>query len=510
MSGWPLVRDLTVVVLLILSLRTLIGSTRSWLAYRWLRRGAKHRSQAVGSPFVILLPAYREQSMVDETLAHFAALNYPRELFRIVVVTSDRERQEHEVLSASLPDFTARLWRAVSDRKPLTEELLTGHLPGAAVRKLLAEPAASAAELERRVTQLRAEWGVTADVVEVQATRINRELGSPLIRQVCAPPEYRYKAGQMRYAFEVLDEALQDWPALRRCRYVAVYDFDSRPHPDTLRAGASAGRSEAALLQQPALTVPCPRPSAGFGHSLFTYVEALMHTRHALQMELASLLIDVRLHALSPTLVTLLRSGVHAVGIGLFIDRFQLDGLGGIPAVVDDLPLGWRAAVSGRTMASVARPVTYQAYQSPTQAKRSRRFVFEAYLRASGEIASPAAPSWAVGIQRLRVARRALYWLAGPYPRLAFWAFAVAVVPVFTAVNVLVCYLLVVAETAMVYSLWRAEEVTVGANMPMRLVSALVAPAQLLWRGSGPRAAVLRRLWRNEAGTSAVTEKTER
>ena len=501
---------LAILVLAILLAGTALRSARAFWAYRYLRR-PPHRPPP-GEPFVILLPAYREQGMVAETLAHFAALEYPPELVRIVVVTSDRERLEYEALSASLPEFTARLWRAVSGREPMTDELLTGHLPGAAVRTLLAEPATDAAELARRVARERARWGVTADVVEARAAEINRELGVPLIRQVCAPPGYRHKAGQLRRAFEVLDEALRDWPALPRCRYVAVYDFDSRPHPDTLWAAARAGASGAALLQQPALTVPCPRPGASAGDVLFTHVEALMHTRHALTVELAGLLVDARLAALPPVGRTLLRSGVHTVGIGLFIDRAQLGALGGVPEVVDDLPLGWRAALTGATVASVARPVTYQAYQSPGQAKRSRAFVFEAYLRASREL-GPAAP-WAVAVQRLRIARSALAWLTGPYPRLALWALAATVAPIPTAATVLVCYLLVVADVATVHRLWRAERVPVAAGAAMRLAATLVAAAQPLWRGSGPRSAVLRRLRRNRAGTSgitsAVTQKTER
>src|SRR5205823_2573226 len=122
-------------------------------------------------------------------------------------------------------------WRASQAGGDVDDDLLTGHLPGVAVQELLAEPAADLVELTRRVEQARARWGVTADVVDAEAARINAVFGRRVVHRIGAPAREWFKAGQVRHAFDVLDDEMADWPALADCRYVGIYDFDARPCP---------------------------------------------------------------------------------------------------------------------------------------------------------------------------------------------------------------------------------------------------------------------------------------
>ena len=59
---------------------------------RWVGRGReKGFVQSPAANIVILLPMYQEKRMAQEALAHFANLNYPKNQFHLVVITTARE-----------------------------------------------------------------------------------------------------------------------------------------------------------------------------------------------------------------------------------------------------------------------------------------------------------------------------------------------------------------------------------------------------------------------------------
>lgn len=60
----------------------------------WLRRKRQNRSKEKPSKsIVILLPMFQEQSHVSAALRYFSTLDYPSNLYRLVVVTTDREER---------------------------------------------------------------------------------------------------------------------------------------------------------------------------------------------------------------------------------------------------------------------------------------------------------------------------------------------------------------------------------------------------------------------------------
>jgi hypothetical protein len=473
-----------------------VGTARAAL---WLA-GVRPEPPADATPFVVLLPAFREQSLVAETLAHFRSLDYPRDRFRVLVVTSERERIEREAQQASLEPYLDLLWSAKGG--PPTAALLTGHLPGATVADLLAGSAQlSEDEFKARARKAFAETGTTGQLVTEIAG------SDQTVRCLEAPASWLRKAGQLRYAIDHLEDALGDWPQLAECRYVAVYDFDARTEPTALTAAAHAAASRAPILQQPGLTVPRLRVQPTLSSRLFTMLDAQLHARYGLRVELNNILIDRIIGALPATLAALLRSSVHTVGNGLFLDRVELPRLGGIPEVVDDLAIGWRAAAQGTPIAPVHSLVFYDAYTSLRQSIQSRKFICTGFLRATRDIkAAPARLQGVLPGQLIRIHARLVQWAFGPYLRLALLAVLAVITPTWTVAVVVLTYLCYVTDMLTVHAVWRRWQ-PIPAPRWLVAVALVVGPVALVWFGAGPRRVLLGRLI---GKGSAPTGKTER
>ncbi len=487
-------------VLILVAVTACWRTTCTYLAARWLSVPPPVPQEEGLPPFVVLLPVLREQALVAETLAHFTSLDYPRDRYRTVVVTSERERTEQEEFGRSLASYEDLLWNA--DPHGAHSRLLTGHLPGPVVADLLSNRAQlSRVEFGDAVTTAHANTRTTGQLVDEVADR------EPLVRQIEAPSDWALKAGQLRYAIANLDDALSDWPLLADCRYVAVYDFDARPAVNALRAAAHAASGGAAILQQPGFTVPRIPAAATALSQLFPLFDGQMHARWGLRAELANALFDHRLDRLPRPLRALLRSSIHSVGNGLFLDRHQLPALGGIPPVVDDLALGWRAAATGLTVAPVRSPVFYDAYPSLRQAARSRAFICAGYLQATRDTrAAPHRVPGVLPLHMVRIQSRLLQLTYGPYARLALLGLTAVVLPSWTVVVAALTYALYLTDLRVVHALWRRWQ-PVSRPATTWLLALLLGPVALCWYGAGARAALLRHL-RGKADTHHG--KTER
>ncbi|MGW0998186.1 hypothetical protein ACWD5V_33890 [Streptomyces sp. NPDC002523] len=472
------------VLLTLVAAAALWRTLATWLSGRWLTRGAAP-GDLPDTPFVILLPALREQALVDETLEYFTSLDYPPDLVRIVVVTTERERTDRERLRAGLAAYAQRLRH--SERNADPGDLLTGHLPEPSVARLLA--------MRDRLDVTQFAAAVEDEFAGTPTTRqlVERGYGSAdgvLVLE--APADWKFKSGQLRYAFEHLDSLLAHWPHWDRCRYVAVYDFDGRPAPDALRHAAHAAQSGAVLLQQPGLTVP----GRAAGH--FSVFDGQLHARLGLRLELCSLLIDRLLRPLAKGLRAVLASGIHSVGNGLFIDRTRLPLLGGVPAPVDDLALGWRASSTGRVVEPIRSPTLYTAYRNAREAAASRAFICRGYLLAlRDDIRLPDRVRAARPVHLVRIGARLVQWTFGPFLRTALLLWAGFQAPWTTLAVAALTYLLFLIDLATVHRVLRRTWRGVLPGPPSTL-HLLLGPVALFWYGAGPRRALLRTLMRRD------------
>ncbi len=161
-----------------------------------------------------------------------------------------------------------------------------------------------------------------------------------------------------------------------------------------------------------------PRRLGGQVRRHLSWLDGQVHSRFAFRVELASLLSDRRLYRFPRSIRAIAGSCVHTVGNGLFFDRTRLDDLGGLPEVVDDLALGWRATAIGERVEPIRSVVFYDAYPSLADARRSRAFICSGYLRAIADIhRAPDRVGAALPIHICRLYYRLLEWTFGPFTR---------------------------------------------------------------------------------------------
>jgi hypothetical protein len=448
-------------------------------AGRWLIKGDV--APTPSEPFVILLPVLREQATVAQAIDYFERLDYPPNLFRIVVIATERE----------LDDKAHLLELVHSAPERCRQELLKadggifGYLP--AFTRAASTHCASSGTLEdmsRMLSQVVQEYPTTGDVARGAAVRDRTHV-------LDAPSEWRLKAGQLRYALQCLPELLCEWASFPQCRYIGIYDIDARPDSAALKHAGAAAAAGALLLQQPALTIP--NHGAPDQASVFGTLDGQLHSRLGLRLELASLLIDRRLAAMPRTLRAVLGSCIHTVGNGLFLDRHRIADLGGLPAVVDDLALGWRSSSIGEAVFPIRSVVFYDAYPNYGAALRSRAFISSGYLRALTDMrAAPSRIRAAFPLHLARIGHRLVQWIVGPLLRLAIILLAVSQLSLLIVLALgLLIYALFLGDLCMVRMTWRRLGRPLSIPRSGQLITLLVAPLALLWYGSGARKGLL-------------------
>ena len=111
--------------------RSVYGTARAVFVLAWMRSARRKLDRPVARevPLAVILPAFREQSLVEETLTHFSQLDYDPASYRVIVITSRRERSEHAALAPTFDEFAHYAWEAIQNGSSY-QTVLTGHLPG--------------------------------------------------------------------------------------------------------------------------------------------------------------------------------------------------------------------------------------------------------------------------------------------------------------------------------------------------------------------------------------------
>ena len=259
----------------------------------WLKRSRKadNRPRSTIENFVICIPMLREQNVVRETLNYFATLNYPKDKYKVIVVTTNKE---------------------IAERKDSENDLPT-----------------------------------TYNIATGVARKINSKVGRKLVTVLNYPRTSGLMSHQINFVVREIAKSKKD-----RFSIFAVYNADSRPSRDTLKyvskAFSELGKDSCItpnIIQQSSLfTLNYNK----FPNSLSGYIlkaSALFQTKWTLVHELTRFRVQSD-RALKPQSTFWQRicntKLSHCVGHGLFV-RLNLLSQEYLPTetINEDLPFGY-------------------------------------------------------------------------------------------------------------------------------------------------------------------------
>lgn len=279
MSFLYLTLSLVILIHLITSLVQLIYSLQ------WIRDKEtlffKMKLKTTGRNFFVIVPVLREQKMVLQTLDYMKSL-YPAPNLKIIFVTTEREQREKKTGSA-----------------PTTLEILKNKVP------------------PLNLTDLK-----TNNI----ATYLNE------------PDGINGKARQINYAFAQLNKL----KLLKDQDCIAIYDVDSRPHPETFYyVDFELSTNSTNIIQQPSIFFANLNElrTTNFFIRFFAISNAFLQSRWTLVREIPRML---RRHTiLKQTRWNLLIT--HAVGHGLFLRASFIKQIKGFPEqhIGEDMAFGY-------------------------------------------------------------------------------------------------------------------------------------------------------------------------
>ena len=267
---------------------------------RWLNREYKNFEQSDGdNPLIIvLLPVLREQRLITNTLQYFANLRYPLERLHIFIITTEKEVMERQEAKEKLPllakDIASkRYFVSFLKEKYLglfSEDVLMKTL-------LLAQDKGSEKEVLQFLLETFHTYPTTISLVQEHTDRINQQIGVPLFTHLHYPDIHGNMNQQLEYALKHLSSYLKPQDLANIPTYLAIYNGDSRPHPDTFRLMKSICNnyfhefgSYPKVLQQPAIYLENISYLGSRLTGLFLQAAAVLQSRWVLSHEIPRLL----------------------------------------------------------------------------------------------------------------------------------------------------------------------------------------------------------------------------
>lgn len=375
------------VLLTALLARAVWAATAVEVCARWLRAcAARTPTVPEAAPWlVVLLPMLREQTVAEQTVAAFTALDYPQGRAAVVAITTERETSARIGHRARLADLTTG--------PPLMAGQLRGLFPTARCREVAeVVNAAPTADRPRLLAELFDSEPTTAEVVaKVAADRAGS--GLPLVH-LHQPDVGGRKAGQLNFALDRLPQVLGPlgWSEDEHAHdtFAVVYDADAVSDRRTLEAFVSAatthrartGRAPA-LIQQQRLPLLARRPFPTGPVGLLLEGEWVYQLRRSLGIELAR----IQLHRflagsrLPEAIRMWLRPMVYAVGCGMAVHLPAVRALGGFPEPMEDLGTGHRLSLLGADLTASSVAVLDEPYTEPSGLANLHALAFTASAR---------------------------------------------------------------------------------------------------------------------------------
>lgn len=379
--------EILIVVTYVRSLFNLtdLVSNISWL----LRKNKIYEQKGKLKPkknFLICIPMLREQRVVANTLKYFSRLSYPKEKYRIIIVTTNKEIADKKRNSYRLKELALSI--AEGQNFSLIREKYLGLLPLNLLESVYkSHKLRKQSNILKRLKQIYLKFPTTFELANKLAKQINLKAGKKLIVVM----NYPHTEGVMSHQINYIIRKLSKYKQYKNSIF-AVYNADSRPNlltlkyvSQTLADYESKTGIKPNIVQQSSLfTLNYNKyPSTVTGYIL--KAASLFQTKWTLVRELSRFrsqskhIIRCSDNAISKLIHTRIS---HCVGHGLFV-RFRLLANEYLPTetINEDLPFGYYQCCKGEPILPL--PILENS-ETPETVKgliNQKRFWFTPYLQ---------------------------------------------------------------------------------------------------------------------------------
>lgn len=312
---------------------------------KWLYRaeGSIRRDANATSPFFyILLPVLREQKLLEQTVENFLTLSYPKDLFKIIVITTEKETYEKEIGRNRI----SLIAKALADK--ISKNVFMEKYIGLFDEKKMLDVYTKYIGknyffVNEKLMRDCDNYLTTIELAEKLKQKINTREKKSIIETIHYPFKEGVMAHQVNYAVEHLK------PIKNKKTFIGLYNADSSPNADTLMnvAKVVSNSGENVILQQSAIFT---KNFNLFNHSWkssFLKSGGLLQSHWTLCHEIP------RIRAQSQSVKKLSKSKLglflktrlaHCVGHGMFInlDLFKELGNFSTETMNEDLPFGFK------------------------------------------------------------------------------------------------------------------------------------------------------------------------
>jgi len=322
----------------------------------WVKREnrllKKYLNKSVNEKYIICIPMLREQRVIKETIKYFSKMDYPKDKYKIVIVTTNKEVVEKEKNKGDLKKLAKDLSRQISVKNLMERYLKL--FPKDVLGKVYKKYSGKEFNVVYKVIKKKYEnLPTTHDLAILNAKSINSLYKTKLISVINYPHIEGVMSHQINYAVDELAKEEGNADSI-----FAVYNADSRPNLNTLRYVSYALKKFKDqtgvipnLVQQSSLFTLNYQNYPNTIHGYILKAAGLFQTKWTLAKELTRFrsqsknVIRVKDTFLSKLINTKIS---HCVGHGLFV-RFNVLSREYLPTetINEDLPFGYYQCCKG-------------------------------------------------------------------------------------------------------------------------------------------------------------------
>lgn len=295
--------------------------------------------------FAICIPVLREQRMIRQCLEYFSSLNYPKDKYKIFVVTTKKEDFERGKNRSDLKLLALDIFEY--NLSKIEESYL--HLFNLEKLKDITKNTKGKkySEILNYLTWAYDTYPSTNDIAIKVSNELNKKYNIELVNVIHYPYDTGYMADQINYLIKYLNNG----SIVDLATFFAIYNIDSAPNRDTLREISkeitlfeNKHSLKLNVVQQSSLFTKNLNKISGIlrGAALLQTKWTLVHELSRLRKQSASVSFESKTY-----LQSFIRTKLgHCVGHGLFVrlDYFK-DNMLPTDTINEDLPYGFYQSV---------------------------------------------------------------------------------------------------------------------------------------------------------------------